>query len=54
MNRATNNATVGLTVRLMQLAKMLKAYYDQHQAQGCKCSLCQQVELVCSSLRILL
>jgi hypothetical protein len=33
-----------LTVRLVELKKALKGYYDQHQANGCDCQLCKAAE----------
>jgi hypothetical protein len=33
-----------LLVRVMQMAKTLRAYYEQHQATGCTCSLCKDAE----------
>ena len=33
-----------LMVRVMSLTKALRAYYEQHQANGCSCLLCKAAE----------
>jgi hypothetical protein len=36
---------LGLTVRIMCLTKALQGYYDEHQARGCTCSLCEKAKI---------
>jgi 7-cyano-7-deazaguanine synthase in queuosine biosynthesis len=33
-----------LIAQIEHLTKTLKAYYDQHQATACECSLCKEAE----------
>jgi hypothetical protein len=33
-----------LFIEIEHLTKTLKAYYDQHQATACECSLCKEAE----------
>jgi hypothetical protein len=33
-----------LFIQIEHLTKTLKAYYDQHQATACECSLCKEAE----------
>lgn len=42
--------TVALGYHAMMLEKALKAYYEQHQANGCKCQLCIDAELAFASM----
>lgn len=50
-NRISEQLAVVLGLHAMRLEKALRAYYAQHQKDGCGgCELCRQAELAWSSM----
>jgi hypothetical protein len=43
-NQAQRTKEVVFVSIMAQLAETLKGYYNEHQATGCKCSLCKRAE----------
>jgi hypothetical protein len=49
-NRIDERLAAALGLHAMRLEKALRAYYDQHQASGCKCELCKGAAAALTSM----